>query len=189
MRKILIIIAILLLITACSAGERRGVAPADGPVPVPTESPPPPAEQDQTPNFQQKYTYEDGVAVEVTKIKTGRVSRLQAEESLDTKIKPGMDYAQFTVRIRNGSKDRLRLGGEGGGLYIVVNYGPDGEQATDLDLGGQYIGGTILPGRAKSGSYACIIPRKYWNDVVMEISIGDLDNELREPVVFAGPIK
>lgn len=185
--------AILLLISACSTDGT--IAPGEGLAPTPTStSTSTPSETSTpgqgTPNFKQKYTYGDGVAVEVTEIKTGRLTRQQAADEFDKKIKAGTPYAVFTVRVKNDSRERLSLGGEGIASYGSVTYGPDGERAQELyslsDIGG--VSGSILPGKAKTGRFAYAIPDKYWSDVVLEFGIGDTVNSEREPVIFAGPI-
>jgi hypothetical protein len=183
--------ATLLLITACSTDGT--IAPGEGLAPTPTSTSTPseasPPVQG-TPNFKEKYTYEDGVAVEVTKIKTGRLTRQQAADEYDKKIKAGMTYAQFTIRVKNDSRERLSLGGEGFAPYANVTYGPEGERAQELFSLGEAgaVTGTILPGRAKTGRFAYAIPDKYWSDVVLEFGIGDAINSEREPVIFAGSI-
>jgi ABC-type glycerol-3-phosphate transport system substrate-binding protein len=122
--------ATFLLITACSADGT--VAPGEGLAPTPTSTstststPSETSAPDQgTPNFKEKYTYDDGVAVEVTEIKTGRLTRQQAADEFDKKIKAGTPYAIFTVRVKNGSGERLSLGGEGIASYGSVTYGPE----------------------------------------------------------------
>jgi hypothetical protein len=183
MKKFIIILALLAL-AGCSKGG--GVAPGDGPAPTPSDT----STQDATPNFHQKYTYDDGLTVEVTKIKTGRLTQAQADEAFDPKVKAGMDYATFTLRVKNGGKDRINLEGEGGGLYGQVTYGPEGASAISPGMEQGPISGILLPGRAKSGESTWIIPRKYWGDVVMEVHFTDStsNDEPRESVVFAGPI-
>jgi hypothetical protein len=183
--------ATLLLITACSADGT--VAPGEGLAPTPTSTSTPSETSTPgqgTPNFKQKYTYDDGVAVEATEIKTGRLTREQAADEFDKKIKAGTPYAVFTVRVKNDSRERLSLGGEGIASYGSVTYGRDGERARELyslgDIGG--VSGSILPGKAKTGRFAYAIPDKYWSDVVLEFGLGDTLNSEREPVIFAGPI-
>lgn len=183
--------ATLLLIAACSADGN--VAPGEGRAPTTTSTSTPSeisTPGQGTPNFKEKYTYDDGVAVEVTEIKTGRLTRQQAADAYDREIKAGMPYAVFTIRVKNDSRERLSLGGEGIASYGSVTYGPDGEKARDLyslgDIEG--VSGTILPGRAKTGRFAYAIPDKYWGDVVLEVGLGDTVNSEREPVIFAGPI-
>jgi hypothetical protein len=184
MKKIIIIaLLILAALTGCSGGGAKpGVAPAEGPAPTPSDT------EDPTPNFHQKYTYDDGITVEVTKIKTGRLSQAKAEEAWDPKVKAGMDYATFTLRVKNEGKDRISIEGEGGGIYAEVTYGPEGAGAISPGMEQDPISGTLLPGRAKSGESTWIIPRRYWNDVVMEVHFTDASDEPRDSVVFTGPI-
>ncbi len=94
------------------------------------------------------------MTVEVTKIKTGRLTRQQAADEYDKKIKAGMPYAVFTVRVKNDSRERLSLSGEGIASYGSVTYGPEGERAQELYTPGDIEGvsGTILPGKARTGA-------------------------------------
>jgi hypothetical protein len=183
--------ATLLLITACSSDGT--IAPGEGLAPTPTSTSAPSETSTPgkgTPNFKEKYTYDDGVAIEITKIKTGHLTRAQAADEYDPKkIKAGMAYATFMIRVKNGSPEKLTLGGEGITAFAEVTYGPDGERATDLySTGNESLSGSILPGRARTGRATYLIPERYWNDVVMEINIGDADKYDRDSVIFAGPI-
>src|SRR5688572_15768332 len=125
--------ATLLLITACSADGT--IAPGEGLAPTPTSTSTPsetsPPGQG-TPNFKQKYIYDDGVTVEVTGIKTGRLTRQQAADEYNEKITAGTPYAVFTVRVKNDSRERLSLGGEGIASYGSLTYGPEGVRAEEL---------------------------------------------------------
>lgn len=140
-----------------------------------------PAEQPAVANFQQKYTYPDGVQVEVIKIKRGLISKAQAEYS-EPEAKSGEPWVHFTVRVENGSKTNLDAYND-----WIVTYGPDGEQAispylsdmTDKDLSGK-----ILPGRSKTVSKTFVIPTKHQGDPVLEFSF---DGE-HEAAIFTGPV-
>lgn len=132
--------------------------------------------------FGDKYTYEDGIEVEVTKIKLGKVSARDVDQLADDK--EGTPWTQFTVRIRNGSDARLA---DVSASYTVT-YGPDGEEATasyiptvdDTD-----VSGSILPGKSKVSSDTFVIPTKYQDDVVLEFGF---DYE-HEAAIFAGSVK
>jgi hypothetical protein len=187
-RLITMVIATLLILAGCSGG---GKIPGEGLAPTPetTTAVETPQEQ-RAPNFKEAYKFDDGVIVEVTKIKTGHLTRQEAaEEGEPKKVKPGAGYAEFSIRIKNVSKETLEIGE---GVGATVNYGPEGLVARDL-LGDRWysswLAGKILPGKAKTGSWAFLIPDQYWNDVVLEVSISDVNHTDREDVVFAGPIR
>jgi hypothetical protein len=114
-----------LTLSGCSGTTTEGVSPGDGPAasepadtPVegenatdqPTEEP---TEEEHAPaNFHEKYTYRDGLQVEVIRIKLGHFTRAEIEDGYEAnKEKPGDPYAKFTVRIRNGSKKTVQLSG------------------------------------------------------------------------------
>lgn len=135
-------------------------------------------------SFSEKYTYEDGVQVEVIKIVHGKVTRKDKADYADDKI--GTPYVQFQVRVKNGSKTRLKDISN----YFTVTYGPDGEEAganyfpstdnsdTDLD-------GAILPGKSKVAADTFAIPTKYQGDVVLEFGFDDV----HEAAIFSGSVK
>jgi hypothetical protein len=143
-----------------------------------------PAKPATVPNFKQKFTYEDGVAIEVIKIEKGRLTPKQAEEEYNEKVKAGNGFARFTIKITNGSKEVLPADL----VYVTASYGPDGTQPEEIYFGdATFLEGKILPEKSKSGRWSYAIPQKYWNDVTMEIAIqDDLD---RESVIFTGSIK
>ncbi|GAA3620843.1 hypothetical protein GCM10022236_23830 [Microlunatus ginsengisoli] len=138
----------------------------------------------KTADFHQKYTYEDGVEVEVINIKHGKVSRADAEYS-EPEAKAGDAYATFTVRVRNGSKANLDA-------YAswTMTYGPDGTQAEQPYIASQRVedkdmSGKILPGKSKTASETFAIPVKYQTNPVLEFSF---DYE-HEPAIFTGSIR
>jgi hypothetical protein len=186
----------VLALGGCGGTGTEGVSPGDGPAasepetttPVeggggPTDEPTEEPTEEQAPaNFHEKYTYRDGLQVEVIRIKLGHYTRAEIENGYaDKKEKPGDPYAQFTVRIRNGSKKTVQLI-----QSATVTYGPDGVEAKsshvldDADLGGK-----LIPGKSRSATAAWLIPEKWYGDVVMEIS-PDIDHS---SAVFSGSIK
>lgn len=147
------------------------------PEPEPSET------EDPIANFNQVYTYTDGVEIEVTKLKHGEVSRSDAEYS--DPVKAGAAWVTVTFRVRNGSEERL----EDAYQITTLTYGPDGEEAETPYLASQPddkdLDGTILPGKSRSGSETFAVPRKYQDDVQLEI---DFESG-HETAVFAGSIK
>jgi hypothetical protein len=194
-----------LLFGACSFIPTTSVEPADGPAAA--ESTPPvveggnteeeippheeiteePTEEPSEPavaTFKDKYTYEDGVEVEVTKINHGKVTRADAEYA---EVKAGSEYVTFTIRVKNGSKTKLDASNT-----ATLSYGPDGEAAKspslysldtkdyDVDMSGK-----ILPGRSKTAVETLLIPAKYQKDPVLEYSF-DFEHEA---AIFSGPVR
>lgn len=148
----------------------------------PTEEPEEEESEPEVATFKDKYTYEDGVEVEVTRIRRGKVTRADTEYSDD--LKAGQSWVQFTVRVRNGSKKRLDAVGT-----FNVTYGPDGEEAesvyADSIPDDTYLDGKILPRKAKVASSSHLIPAKYQDDVVLEFS----PTFEHEAAIFAGSVK
>lgn len=187
-----ILLAATLPLAACALVPPPEAPPgnietADGPadeLPTVEGEPDEPAEPAQVPSFHQKYTYDDGVEVEITKIDKGRLTRQQAEDEFEDGVKPGMGWVRFTARIRNGAKKTL----DASLVYASVTYGKDGREAPNLYFNDDSdFDGKILPGRAKTAEATYLIPEKFWGDVVLEFTIGD-DFE-RESVIFAGSVK
>lgn len=191
---------LLLLVAGCSTPTTGSVEPGDGPaataepselvggdgdyVDESEETTEPSAEpSEQAPaNFKEKYTYPDGVEVEVTRVKKGKLTAADVEAFADGKV--GSPWQELTVRVRNGSDARLT------DLYsnFSVVYGPDGDSAEPVFVPSAEnvtMSGTILPGKAKVASQTFAIPTKYLDDVVLEYSV-DLEHE---PAIFAGSLK
>jgi hypothetical protein len=194
LRSIIAAALLALALAGCSSSN-PGVEPGDGPAateetqfhgPIENESgepsePPAPA---TVPNFHQKYTYEDGVEVEIIRIDKGRMTRKDIEDEFNDQLKVGTGWVRFTGRIRNGAKQVL----DAELVSATATYGPDGVEAETLYFNDRSdFSGKILPGRAKSATATFAIPEKYWGDVVFEVSIGDEFE--REPVIFVGSVK
>jgi hypothetical protein len=195
MRKLMLLLAALMGFTMIGCGPgpaidldgSGNVEGGEGPAEEPgsEETTTEPAKPATVPNFKQKFTFEDGVAIEVIKIETGRMTPKQAEDEYNEKIKSGQGFARFTVKITNGSKEALPADL----TYVTASYGPDGTAPEMIYFGDDigHIAGKILPEKSKSGVWAYAIPEKYWNDVTLEIEIQD-DFE-RGSVIFTGSIK
>lgn len=135
----------------------------------------------ETATFRDKYVYEDGVAVEVTKIRHGKVKRADVEYADEAKA--GDDFVVLTIRVKNGSKERIDSFGS-----ATLTYGPDGEEAVDPYLASEPeemdMSGKILPGRAKIATETFLIPAKYQEDPVLEF---DFDSD-HESAIFTGSL-
>jgi len=136
-------------------------------------------------NFHQKYTYEDGVQIEVTKIKHSKVTRYDAEIIDDKDVaKAGDPVVYLEVRVKNGSKTSIDAYGSftmtygADGMEAPTSYLPDGKETTDMS-------GKILPGKSKTASENFMIPAKSQGDVVLEFS-PDMDHE---SAIFSGSVK
>jgi hypothetical protein len=133
-------------------------------------------------NFHQKYTYEDGVEVEITKMKHNKISRSDAEYA-EPEASKGDPYVTFTVRVKNGSKTTIDTY-----QSMTVTYGPDGDEAVSPYLASANetdISGKLLPGKSKTGSDSFVIPTKFQGDPVLEVNV---DAE-HEAAVFTGSVK
>lgn len=154
--------------------------PAD-PTEEPTEEATSEEPAPEVANFQQKYTYPDGLEIEVTKIKHGKTNAYETE--IDSEAKIGDPWVMMSIRVKNGSNEKVDTYGS-----ATVTYGPDGDSAdtaylekTELND----VSGILLPGKAKTGTYAYRIPAKYQDEVVMEFN-ADFNHEA---AVFSGSVK
>jgi hypothetical protein len=194
MKRLIVAALLPLALVGCTSNSNTGVEPGDGP--AATEESPlhgpiegeegEPSEEPQpatVPNFKQKYTYDDGVTVEIIKIDKGKMTRQNIEDEFNDTLKVGQGWVRFTGRIKNGSKQIL----DAELVSANTTYGPDGIEAEQLTFNDNSdFSGKILPGRAKSATATFAIPEKHWGDVVYEVSIGDEFE--REPVIFVGSI-
>jgi len=134
---------------------------SDSPSPTVTPSDQPPSD------FHHKYVYADGLQVEVIRIQRGHFTASQVKY-VSTGEKKGDPYVLFVVRVKNGSRALVDLSSS-----ETVTYGPDGKEAeftNAVDGSGGGLNGKLLPGRARSETFAYLIPDKYQSDVVMEYS-------------------
>lgn len=114
--------------------------------------------------FNQIYTYDSGLKVAITKISQRPIGVI------------------FTIKVTNSSSDPF----DASGVDANVSYGPDGKPAECcMDGADDYISGTVLPGRSKTGTFGVKLPRSGRGDVVVEVTT-DYDYE---PAIFQGSIK
>lgn len=163
------LIGSILTITGCTLTEPTSAEPGDGPVaeqPAPSDSPATePDGGEPTGTFTDKIVYPDGVEVEFTKINHGKVTADEAQ--YDDAVKKGDPYVIFTLRVRNGTKEKLDTV-----THMTVTYGPDGEEAV-VWIGSTFDlpTGPLLPRKAKTGEVAFLIPTKYQGDVTAEVGV------------------
>jgi hypothetical protein len=193
-------LALLLLLTACATTPAVQVEPGDGPA-SPVASEPAEATPNEGPageptkyatepepevaSFKDKYVYPDGVEVEVTKIQHGEVSQEDIDNYGQDTYKLGSPWVHMTVRVRNGSDQRLQ---DVSSSYSVT-IGEDGDEADVYpfasDVDSDDMTGSILPGKSKVSSSTFLIPTKLQEDVVLEYSF----SYDREAAIFLGSVE
>ena len=109
-------------------------------------------------SFKDRYTYKDGIEVEITRIKHGQVTRADAEYAL---VKAGSAYVTLTVRVNNKSKKKLDVFSS-----YTLTYGADGHEAEtpylpSVNNHSESMSGKILPGRSKVSSRTFAISTKH----------------------------
>ena len=127
-----------------------------------------------------RIVYDDGVRVDVTKIRHGKLTQLDTE-IFDSAAEAGAPYVDFTVRIVNKSKQRLALS-----TRDQVTYGPAEDEAEEVlfaEAEGD-ITATLKPDRSKSMHLQYVIPKKHQRNVRMEFHFEDG----RDPAVFEGSV-
>lgn len=131
-------------------------------------------------SFSQAITYDDGLKVQVTQRKQGKIGEYAAGG------KAGGPMTVFTIKVTNGSTQTF----DAALVSPQVTYGAEGDEADSVYDSGQGIGdgisGKILPGKAKSAKYAFAIPTKELGDVTMEVPLGDFEHD---SAVFSGSVK
>lgn len=134
--------------------------------------------EEKVATFTDKIIYTDGVEIEVTKHKQAKIGEWTMVD--DDSAKPGDPYTVLTIRVKNGTHDRLDLFGS-----ATVTYGPDGEEAPSVyDDGIEPFDGTVLPGKARTGTWGFVIPKKHLDDVTLEV---DFDFA-HESAIFSGSL-
>lgn len=133
---------------------------------------------DSTASFKEAVTYKDGLKVEVSAVKHGKIGQY------DVGGKPGGDQTTFTVRITNGSKAPFDA------TLVVpsVTYGEAGTTAEAVitdKIGGGFTG-KVLPGKSMSAPWAFAIPANELGDVTMQVELAVLD---KDAAIFTGSAK
>ena len=175
--------AALLAITSCGApAADLQVQPGDGPkasADKPAASKPAPTKQAaKVATFKDKYTYPDGLQVEVTKIKRTKMGPNAAADG----VKVGAPVQVLSIRVTNGTDKKLDVAVASG----TMTYGPDGDEAPAVfDEGVDGMSGNVLPGKAKTGTYGFAVPTKYLGDATLEFT-ADFEHD---PAIFSGTLK
>jgi hypothetical protein len=129
----------------------------------------------------ERIIYDDGVRVDVTKIRHGKLTQLDTE-IFDSEAGAGAPYVDFTVRIANNSKQRLALS-----TSDLVTYGPDEDEAEEVLFATAEgdITATLKPRRSKSLRLQYVIPKKHQRNVRMEFHFEDG----RDAAMFEGSVR
>ena len=119
MRHVLLALLVLFALVGCASGT---VAPGDGPAAKPTEfvegdgpyeteepTDEPSLDDEKVPpqvaSFQERFIYDDGLEVEVTKISQRRLGEYPTTS--DDSGKEGDPYDLLTIRVKNGTRARV----------------------------------------------------------------------------------
>jgi hypothetical protein len=170
--------------TAPVTAEETTIAPAPpvtrSPTPAGPTVPQPSGQPDRssaTP-LDKKVRYPDGVVVWVTRIRQTSLSPLGSAG----KAKPGTPVSVLSVRVKNKSGSAVKILGA-----AALTYGRQNEAAVGAyDSGIEALGGTIAPGKARTGTYGFVVPDAYRDDVVLEFSWDS--SFAQKPAVFAGSL-
>ena len=122
---------------------------------------------DQLALLGQRLEWSDGIAIEVAKIKRGKVTAAHVAENDDLEV--GQPYVIITVNVANGSDSPVDLL-----TAASLSYGPDGEQAADIylseDTEAGVSGGVLPSGRSRSGFFLYLVPEEDQDDVVLGLT-------------------
>ena len=181
---------LLVLLAGCGVpaapvtAEENTVAPAPlvtrSPTPIGPMVPDPPGQpgRSSAARFDKKIRYPDGVVVYVTGIRQTSLSRLGTAGGAG----PGTPVSVLTLRVKNKSASDMRILGA-----AALTYGPLGKAAAGAyDNGIEAMGGTIAPGKARTGTYGFVVPEGDQDEVVLEFSWDT--TFAHEPAVFAGSL-
>lgn len=129
------------------------------------------------PKIGDKYTYDDGLVVEIIAASKGKIDQYAAGG------RPGGPLLKMSVRMTNKTPKKL----EAALTQVTVAYGADGETAdTVVQTGIQgSFSGTISKGRAKTAKYGFAVPKKGFSDLSVEVT-PDFDHD---SVTFTGAVK
>ncbi len=118
-------------------------------------------------SFEKAYTYRDGLKVEVTRIKHGRITADDVKRR--ARQKKGTPWVQLTVRVQNGSKKPLS---DPIGSFTLI-YGSDGDEADPIAVPGlddTDLTGSISRGATKTCSSTFSVPLQDQDHVFLEFT-------------------
>ncbi len=136
-----------------------------------------------TATFGKKFTYGNGLEVEVTKITQSTVGSDDISGNDDAK--PGDRTLVFTTRIKNGTKHSY----DATLADVEANYGSDGDEADpvfgDSNTGDGFTGKIPAHG-AKTAKFGFAIPAKADKNVTVEVDPGAFE---LDSVLFRGSVE
>ena len=168
-------------VTAEKYGRCRRPSATRSPTPIGPTVPKPSGQPDKSTaaRFDKKIRYPDGVVVYVTGIRQASLSPLGSAGG----AKVGTPISVLSLRVKNKSTSPVQILGA-----AALTYGPVGQTATGAyDNGIEAMGGTIAPGRARTGTYGFVVPEGERDDVLLEFSWDT--TFARDPAVFAGSLE
>ena len=175
-RRSLPALILALLLMGCSPSVEPGDGPAMTEEPSMTEAVPEEEPVQGEAKFGEKFVYPDGLEVEITRLRHGKLTDKEWKDGYDDA--PAPDWVRVTIRVRNNTGGRVDVS-----ETSDVTYGPDGEQAGKyLDTGS--LDGPLVAGKAKTQRLQVFVPVEYQDDVVW---VQNVDYE-REPAIFVGSI-
>ena len=185
------LLVLLVLVAGCGVpaasvtAEKSAVAPAPSathsPTPIGPTVPEPSGQPDKSSaaRFGKKIRYPDGVVVYVTRIRQTNLTPLGSAGGAAA----GTPVSVLSLRVKNKSAAPVEILGA-----AALAYGPTGKAAVGAyDNGIEALGGTIAPGKARTGTYGFVVPEGYRDDVLLEFSWDT--SFAHEPAVFAGSLE
>jgi hypothetical protein len=156
----------LLLLPACSGNGATSDGASSSAAASPSSGP---SATVKAVGFHETYRTPDGVTVKIIEIKDAKLGPFPTTEDPDAK--EGDPYVLLATNTTNGTKSKLTLV-----PAAVLKYGPERTQAAQVQISDD-IGGAaqavvdLDPNEAKEYAYGFIIPSKFYDQVVMEVTI------------------
>ena len=185
------LLVLLVLVAGCGVpaasvtAEKPTVAPTPqathSPTPIGPTVPEPSGQPDKSSavRFGKKIRYPDGVVVYVTGIRQTNLTPLGSAGGAEV----GTPVSVLSLRVKNKSAAAVEILGA-----AAMSYGPMGKAAVGAyDSGIEALGGTIAPGKARTGTYGFVVPEGYRDDVLLEFSWDT--SFAHDPAVFAGSLE
>lgn len=166
--------------TRATGARPETSASASLPTPVFRSAPRAPARlgtRQKAVSFQGRHVYADGVQLQVTGIKRGKLSGKFTGDG----VKKGAPVQILTIQVWNGTRMPLSLLGASGRL----TYGPHAKTARPVNGKGiNSLLGMISPGGSKTGTIAFSVPKKHIHEAKLELTV----NPHHLPALFAGSL-
>ena len=127
--------------------------------------------------FHETYRTPDGVTVKIIEIKDAKLGPFPTTDDPDAK--EGDPYVILTTKTTNGTKSELQLT-----PAAVLKYGPEKTAAAQVVVD-EMDAAVLEPNKAYDDAVGFIIPSKFYDQVVMEVT---LTIEPLRTAVFSGSI-